>query len=555
MAKVLLINPVVREEDVPRHVPYGIALLASIAIAKGHQVQVYDENAWRRGDDVLRQVLAADDWEVVAMGGITTAYGSIKRIANLARECVPDALVVLGGGVLTSLPKDMMEFLPAVDVGVIGEAFETWPEMLAMLDTGKRDWGKIAGLIFRTGTGELLLSGQRGLIHDLDSLPYPAWDLFPLEEVYFPNSQVLFSEEGMLARRRMDINASYGCSLICRYCYHLGIAGDMRYVESEDGTMRIAFDEPKNYTREIRFHSPRYVVDMVKHMHQKWNIDFIGFLDENLMTMNTYTKGKWLKEICELWIAEGLQPTCIRDGVEHDENCRGVHWSGTSHATLCNPGILKLMRQAGCSHLVYGYESFSPHVMKTVGKGASPESNIRSFFWTLEAGIRPIPNQIIGFPVEDFEAIYQNIEAWKRLGIVVKPFFATPYPGSEWFSVYRDWILAQYDGNLEKYILDLGDATRITAVISHNFNAVELLGLRELMVNMDVKRIKEYEQYWRKAHDIPEGAPSSVFQPKALAPQQPTIPVYKDPDGIQISVPISSVRKSVSRAGVEPNAV
>ena len=363
MAKVLLINPVVREEDVPRHVPYGIALLASIAIAKGHQVQVYDENAWRRGDDVLRQVLAADDWEVVAMGGITTAYGSIKRIANLARECVPDALVVLGGGVLTSLPKDMMEFLPAVDVGVIGEAFETWPEMLAMLDTGKRDWGKIAGLIFRTGTGELLLSGQRGLIHDLDSLPYPAWDLFPLEEVYFPNSQVLFSEEGMLARRRMDINASYGCSLICRYCYHLGIAGDMRYVESEDGTMRIAFDEPKNYTREIRFHSPRYVVDMVKHMHQKWNIDFIGFLDENLMTMNTYTKGKWLKEICELWIAEGLQPTCIRDGVEHDENCRGVHWSGTSHATLCNPGILKLMRQAGCSHLVYGYESFSPHVM------------------------------------------------------------------------------------------------------------------------------------------------------------------------------------------------
>ena len=46
-----------------------------------------------------------------------------------------------------------------------------------------------------------------------------------------------------------------------------------------------------------------------------------------------------------------------------------------------------------------------------------------------------------------------------------------------------------------------------------------------------------------------------MFQPKALAPQQPTIPVYKDPDGIQISVPIASVRKSVSRAGVEPNAV
>jgi len=33
MAKVLLINPVVREDDEPRHVPYGLALLAAIATA------------------------------------------------------------------------------------------------------------------------------------------------------------------------------------------------------------------------------------------------------------------------------------------------------------------------------------------------------------------------------------------------------------------------------------------------------------------------------------------------------------------------------------------
>ena len=28
MAKVLFVNPVIREEDAPRHVPYGMALLA-----------------------------------------------------------------------------------------------------------------------------------------------------------------------------------------------------------------------------------------------------------------------------------------------------------------------------------------------------------------------------------------------------------------------------------------------------------------------------------------------------------------------------------------------
>jgi radical SAM superfamily enzyme YgiQ (UPF0313 family) len=232
-----------------------------------------------------------------------------------------------------------------------------------------------------------------------------------------------------------------------------------------------------------------------------------------------------MKEICRLWIDAGLQPSCIRDGVEHDEHCVGVHWSGTSHATMSNPEILRIMRSAGCSHLVYGYESFSPHVMKTVGKGATPATNIGSFFNTLAAGIRPIPNQIIGFPIEDFESIYQNMDAWKRLGIVVKPFFATPYPGSEWFALYRDRILEQYDGDLEKYLLDLGDATKITAVISHNFNAVELLGLREMMITFDYKRIREYEKYWRKAHDIADGVRSTLYEDRAKAWERANAPV------------------------------
>jgi len=82
MAKVLFINPVIREEDDPRHVPYGIALLASILMREGHLVQVFDANAWRASDHVLAQVLTADRWDVVALGGITTAYRSIRHIVG-----------------------------------------------------------------------------------------------------------------------------------------------------------------------------------------------------------------------------------------------------------------------------------------------------------------------------------------------------------------------------------------------------------------------------------------------------------------------------------------
>ena len=512
MAKVLFVNPVVREEDKPRHVPYGIALLAAIADKRGHLIQVYDENAWRKGPDVQAQVFAADAWDVIALGGITTSYGSVKQMVALARQIRPQALIVLGGGLLTSLPREMMTWLPAVDVGVIGEAFETFPEILDQVDAGKDDWSAIDGTISRTDAGALVLSKPRALLEDLDTLPYPAWEMFPLEEIYFPNSQVLFSEEGMLASRRLDINASYGCSLICRFCFHLGIAGDMRYEKNAAGEDTVVFDAPGAYTRDIRYHSPEYVVKLAQYARDTFNVNFIGFLDENLMTMDAFSGRTWLNEICRLWKEGGLQPSYLRDGAERGETWTGVHWSGTSHATLCTPEVLKEMRSAGCSHLVYGYESFAPHIMKRLGKGATPKTNIRSFFWTLEAGIRPIPNQIIGFPAEDFLSIRQNMEAWTTLGIMVKPFFATPYPGSEWFHVYRKSIEAQYGGDLEAFVLDLGDATKITATISHNFNAVELLGLRELMLTRDAKRIDEYEHIWRRNHGIADDRPSTLYE-------------------------------------------
>lgn len=498
MAKVLFINPVVREEDVPRHVPYGMALLASLAMKEGHLVQVYDANAWRLGDETLCQAIESDEWDVIATGGITTTYSYVKKICQMAREYSPTSLLVVGGGLLTSMPRDIMALLPQIDIGVVGEAFLTFIELLEEVDNAATSPDKINGIIYRTEDGYLEMTPERPLLEDIDSLPYPAYELFPLEEVYFKNSQMLFSEEGMTASRRLDINASYGCSLICRFCFHLGISGDMKYVTNEEGETDVLFDVPKSYTRKIRYHSPEYIVRMVKYIKDKYDVDFIGFLDENLMTMDQYSRRTWLKEICQRWIAEGLQPLCVREGVEHDLQCKGVHWSGTSHATLCTQDILRQMREAGCSHLVYGYESFSTQILKRLGKGSTPKTNFRSFYWTMNAGIRPIPNQIIGFPTEDFDSLRDNMAAWQKLGIVVKPFFATPYPGSEWYHTYKDRILEQYQGGIEKFLLDLGDATKITGLICENFDAVELYGLRELMINMDYRRIDEYEKKWKR---------------------------------------------------------
>ena len=125
MAKVLLINPLVREEDDPKHVPMGMAQLAAIAIKKGHQIQVYDHNAWRADDAQVIEILLSDNWDMVALGGITTAYASIKQIVRMTRKVLPNVIISLGGGVITSIPKEVMSWLPEVDFGFIGESYVT----------------------------------------------------------------------------------------------------------------------------------------------------------------------------------------------------------------------------------------------------------------------------------------------------------------------------------------------------------------------------------------------------------------------------------------------
>ena len=94
------------------------------------------------------------------------------------------------------------------------------------------------------------------------------------------------------------------------------------------------------------------------------------------------------------------------------------------------------------------------------------------------------------------------MEGMVEMGIHAKPHFATPYPGSEWYYTYKESIEQQYGGDLEKYLLDLGDASSITAVISHEFSGVELVGLQEIMFRRDFRLLEQ-----ARAHSEANGRP------------------------------------------------
>ena len=137
----------------PRHVPYGIALLAAIAMREGHQVQVYDANAWRAAERCSTRCCAPIDWDVIALGGITTAYGSIKHIVgDGARAWRPKALDrARAAAFLTACRTN--HGLPAGGRRRRGRrgVRERSRSSCAGSTRGKRDWAAVDGLIWRDG--------------------------------------------------------------------------------------------------------------------------------------------------------------------------------------------------------------------------------------------------------------------------------------------------------------------------------------------------------------------------------------------------------------------
>lgn len=497
--KILFINPTVRYYDEPRHVPLGILQLMAILERDHPQIkfQFYDANAFRIDDiqnnktEGLDKVLQSEDFDVVGIGGLITAYRSIKLSIKKIKQLQPHAKIIAGGGFYSAIPYDMMNFLPELDYGCVGESYLTLPELLYAIDKNE-DPSHVKGIFYRKD-GIIKFSEPRELIPDMDWLPFPAYKYAPLD-IYFKNSGIIMSEESLKSKKRLDACMSLSCPFLCRFCWDLGITSNGK-INLVDGKPEPVTGRPTKNSI-IRQHSPKYFANYVEHLRKDfldipWDeegngigypIDFIALVDENLVAHDAQTGYTWLQGIKEELWKRDLIPECIKKGVRHDPNtCNGPHFGGTSHAGLINKEMLKTLKDIGCTYLDYGLEHWDSKILQKIGKGSTPDANKRSIKWTLEAGIIPIPNQIIMFPDETWDTLNTMLDAWEETKIVTSPFICTPYPGSEWYIKYKDYILEQYDNNLELFINDLEDATKVTALLTKRFTPAEAVGIQNIM--------------------------------------------------------------------------
>jgi radical SAM superfamily enzyme YgiQ (UPF0313 family) len=525
--KVLFVVPEIRLNDKPFEFPFWSGILASIVENKGGDVAILDLNAMRMNygggnvpTEVIKEQIAAEKWDLIGVGGLTTTYKRLKQLIPMIRQVSSNSTLIAGGGWCSYNPDEILELIPQIDMICIGEGEETFSDVYDQIENKTFDFENVKGLCLNNN-GNYKYTEPRALISDLDSVPVPNYDLFEYD-IYFKYSSYPYSRESFNSKRRASAVWERGCPRGCTFCSHNGMSRiDLQNIygkgdRKKGETIVRDVDKANNtFQSPARWPTPQYAVNNVKLLKKKFNIDFITIEDEN-MTSNL----KWTEEFCNLYIKEGLNKT--------------VKWGtlGDAPSVAVKPQILKMMKDAGCTYISFGFESASNKVLnEDIKKGQTRKHLEITIDEIRKVGLRPLATFMIGNPNEDINDLMETLEFWLEYNIEVDPFICTPFVGSPIFYDNKDRILEQYDERLklaknnsdidqqtiknwkldalDKFMSECGEATAYTATVSKNFTISELYSIKRFMYTKDTERLlrmshERFEQTGLKQWDHDE---------------------------------------------------
>jgi radical SAM superfamily enzyme YgiQ (UPF0313 family) len=159
-------------------------------------------------------------------------------------------------------------------------------------------------------------------------------------------------------------------------------------------------------------------VDELEFLHNTYGAEYFVFCDAAFTVDQARTE-----EICEEIRNRKLK----------------IKWACGTRVDMVTKGLLLKMKEAGCISVWYGVESGSQYVLNCMSKGISLAQTIRAFKWTKEAGLRPEPNVILGFPGETKETAWKTIKFVEKISPDFVGFYtiATPYPGTPMYDFVK----------------------------------------------------------------------------------------------------------------------
>ena len=372
-------------------IPLGMANLAAYIREKGYGVGVIDCPTLKIDNEKVYEIILQKDPAIIGFSTTTYALSRAIELARKIKNKLPTKLTVVGGshanvaGIETANQYDVFDIIAYGLDGeyILHEIVQKFSEKNFNRNQFMTDFTmleNIKGIIYKKNNITIRNSPSEN-IENLDKLPLPARDLFPMEKyIPLPNQYKQLPLTNMVVIR--------GCPYFCTFCDQASTGARRR--------------------------SPQKVIEEIKECVEKFGIKEISFWDDTM----SYHK-KWMKEFLDLLIREKLD----------------LCWSCYAAVNTVDKDLLKLMRKAGCWNIFYGYETANDDLAKNIQtnkKNRDFEKMKQVAQWTKEAGIEVRGSFLIGLPGETPELARKTV----RNAIDLDPDYAQftlvcPYPGTK----------------------------------------------------------------------------------------------------------------------------
>jgi len=420
--KIALINPPLISQKNDPHtgiifMPFMLAYLSSYLKNNGYKIQLVDafgESPWTlkpflnkmqiQGlplDKIVEKIDEDTSVAFIYFSGVV-AYAGIAQIVTLLKNRFPKILVVLveNSQAVTafSVKHDAENLLNlGFDLLLYGEP-ELGAKLLLENIEKKLPYPEIDGFIFKKNE-EVFYGKNIPFNEELDELPLPDWESFPLK-----NYWSIGYAHGPMEKPYLPLLTSRGCPVNCQFCVI-----------------------PSTNNRRWRYRSPKNVVDEMEFFNKKLNITEFHIEDVNPTVMN-----KRIIDICHEIINRKLK----------------IKWkfaAGTKIETL-KLETIPLLAKAGCSYISFSPETGSPNLLKKMDK---PFKHDLAYEMVKSMHKHKIYSQscfVLGFPGETAEDIALTQQYIKKLTLAgldeIAQFIITPIPGTGIFNQidgYKDF--------------------------------------------------------------------------------------------------------------------
>jgi len=273
------------------------------------------------------------------------------------------------------------------DYILIGEAEMSLLELVNTLKSGEKDLLKIEGIAFKQNEA-VIKTARRNVMRDLDSLPFPAWDLINIE----PYREMWLKHRGYFS---MNMGTTRGCPFKCNWC------------------------AKPIYGNRYNSRSPENVIEELKLLKEKFRYDHIWFCDDIFGL-----KPGWVHAFANLVEKENLQ---FRFKIQARADL------------LIQEDYIRALARAGCENVWMGAESGSQKILDAMDKGTTIQQIYQATFLLKKHSIHPSFFIQFGYLGETKEDIRKTIRMINELlpyqiGISV----SYPLPGTVFFEKVKN---------------------------------------------------------------------------------------------------------------------